>query len=90
MILDHSDLKCISEKGQYFDFFAILRRKFMLTWNTLIEHFMYSLGDSLKSFKNFITHLEIDFSCLILRLSLIHSFKARNKRRYSKTDVKLI
>lgn len=22
MILDHSDLKCISEKGQYFDFFG--------------------------------------------------------------------
>lgn len=90
MILDHSDLKYISEKGRTLISFAILRRKFMLTWNTLIEHFMYSLGESLKSFKNFITHLEIDFSCLILRLSLIHSFKARNKRRYSKTDVKLI
>lgn len=90
MILDHSDLKYISEKGRTLIFFAILRRKFMLTWNTLIEHFMYSLGESLKSFKNFITHLEIDFSCLILRLSLIHSFKAKNKRRYSKTDVKLI
>lgn len=90
MILDHSDLKYISEKGRTLIFFAILRRKFMLTWNTLIEHFMYSLGESLKSFKNFITHLEIDFSCLILRLSLIHSVKARNKRRYSKTDVKLI
>lgn len=86
MILDHSDLKCISEKGQYFNFFA----KFLLVWNTLTEHFMYSLGESLKSLKNFITHLEIDFSCLILRLSLIHSFKVRNKRRYSKTDVKLI
>lgn len=75
MILYHSDLKFISQKGQYFDFFAILRRKLMLTWNTLIEHFMYSLAESLKSFKNFITHLEIDFSCLILRLSLIHSFR---------------
>lgn len=76
MILDHSDLKYISEKGRTLISFAILRRKFMLTWNTLIEHFMYSLGESLKSFKNFITHLEIDFSCLILRLlSLIHSFR---------------
>lgn len=53
MILDHSDLKCISEKGQYFNFFAILRRKFLLTWNTLTEHFMYSLGESLKSFLKF-------------------------------------
>lgn len=27
MILDHSDLKCISEKGQYFNFFCNFEKK---------------------------------------------------------------
>lgn len=62
----------------------------MLIWNIFIEYFMYLLGESLKSFKNFIIYLEIDFLCFILRLSLIYFFKVRNKRRYFKMDVKLI